>query len=450
MLLTTLQPVASDSSNSWWDWAIGGQTWQDAEAGAIPSDAYGRYVTFREFVGPTSPRTITYYMSAPDLGAGEALPEGLAATQAMALSIRATVGARIVEIEAGILGCGVYEIGVFERGGATMIGSLPFDSLAWARDLDAVSEATLQITGISGAGAACCALLGSIKPWQHELAMYRDGTRVWAGPITTIDVLGEVATISARDVMQWMWIRRLRHDHAFVATDLATIFQAYVTDALTLDNSMGLVVVPTPTGVTGDRSVLALQHMIAGDQLDELSRTGVDWTTIDRSVFVGGTVTPYPLPPTGRLVLIDDSFQTPPRVTTDGMQMATDWVVRGAGGGDGPDPVFGEAGGLSATFGLVDRVETNEEILDSPSAAAQAASRLALTGGGATVVSEGILSPDAGVTIDQLVPGLPVELRLVNPCLQILVDYRLASVKVTAGATQDEQVTLSFQPLGSA
>ena len=262
-----------------------------------------------------------------------------------------------------------------------------------------------------------------------------------------VDADGDDVSIEARDLMRWLWKRRLRRDHDYTDTDLAAIFEAYAIDALALDNSMGLVVSSSPCGIVGSRRVLALQHMICGDQLEELAQTGVDWTVIDRTVLVGGAVTPstLTLPP----LLTDESFVNPPRVTYDGEQQATDWLIRGAGVGDGPDAVYGEAGGVTSEYGLVDRVESNEEILDSGSAQRAAASRLALTGTEFAVVSEGVLTPNAPITISQLVPGQVVTIRLQSSCIPILRDYRLSSVGVSASGEQPEQVTIGLQPVGS-
>lgn len=350
------------------------------------------------------------------------------------------------------LGCGTYEVFFFPRGGGeSAVGSLPFTSLDWNRGIDSVSDATFKLTGLTGGSrrrAACCSLFGEIDAWSHELVLVRDDVVVWAGPITTLGVQGEDATVTARDLAQWFYRRRLRADHAFDNVDLSVIFQAYVDDALSLDNSMLISLTASPCGVLGTRSTLALQNLYCGDQLDELSTTGIDWTVIGRSILVGGAVVPAPLYATPPL-LTDESFATPPLVNRDGMGMATDWLVRGAGGGDGPDSIYAEAGGVDPTYGLVDQVVTYDAILDLTSAAAAATTLRALAGAPVSTISDGQLSPDAGVTMAELIPGVIFSVRLSETCLPVQSASRLAGVTVSVSADADEQVSVTFQPEGT-
>jgi hypothetical protein len=216
------------------------------------------------------------------------------------------------------------------------------------------------------------------------------------------------------------------------------------------DTTPGLNVHTTPCGVTGTMTLLELQHLVAGPKIRDLSRIGVDWTTVGRDVLAGGAAVPTESIGT----FLDEHFvrsegkgATP---KLDGTQQTNAWLVRGQGGGSAGDTVFGYDGdpAAAALDGLLESVATVSTIQDGDSALAAAQTRLALTSDVLTLESA-ILSPDAPFTIDQLVPGALCELALDSTCIPVTGPYRLQKVTVTASAPDGEVVTLAFQPVGT-
>lgn len=346
--------------------------------------------------------------------------------------------------ESNVLGCGQYEVAILERGGRETVAVMPWTTLSWGRVLDDTSTASFENT--IGLDADCCAALSQVRPWRHELAIYDQDGLVWVGPIYEIRNPPGSIKVTARDLTAW-WDHRLIHDdHEYAETDLATIFQALADDAMAPDTSPGLTVTTSGTGIRGSRRILTAQHAMAGPALRDLTNTGIDWTTIGRTVLAGGLVVPHD--PIGTFV--DDHFATPPTPILDGSGQSNARTVRGAGGGQLGDTIFATAEDAFAAIadGLLETVDTVTTVTDYNSAVQAAETRLALTT--AIIAVEGcLLTPAAPFTRSQLVPGSLAELRLQETCIAINAGFRLKAVQVTAQAGQDDSVALTFQPEGT-
>lgn len=345
----------------------------------------------------------------------------------------------------GTLGCGVYEALILTRGGGTIVCDYPWTSLSWSRVLDDTSDGA---GGIDGVPENCCDDLAGISPWRHELAMYRDGDLVWVGPVKVPRAQPDQFDVSAAGITAW-WDHRLIHEnHDYsTETDLATIFQQISDDAMAPDPSPGLEVSTTPSGVLGTMEILATQHLLAGTKLRELSKIGVDWTEVGRTVVAGGAV----VPSAGVLgPFLDEHFISPPNPRLDGSSQANAWLVKGSGGGAAGDEVYAYDAdpGAALIDGLLESVASVSTIENFDSALAAARSRLALTSN-VIAVENCVLSPDAPFTIDQLVPGVACRLALEETCIPVFGLYRLQKVAGNVSAPDGERITLTFQPLGS-
>jgi hypothetical protein len=356
------------------------------------------------------------------------------------------------------LGCGHYEAALFERGGRRMLGMIPWTSLSWGRDYCATSQAEYALNGVAGAGEECCGLLALAKPWKHELHIFRDNRTVWSGPLVQKRIAADTASLVARDLTAWWDRRRIHHTHDFSGNpssdnpyggefvDLAIMFQAYSDDGMSVDNTPGLCVTLTPTGVLAERNVLARSHIMVGDILRELTRAGINWTVVNRTVYAA--VPPLMLP-----TLTDDSFVQPPTVVTDGLQQENDAGVRGAGTAANGDALWAAAVDAPSVveFGRLEKATTEaglENIIDVRAAAAE---RLAVLKEPVSSIEEGTLDPETGVLIADLVPGALVPVRLIRTCDPVLDTYRLTGLRVQVAASETgatEDVGVTFQPVG--
>ena len=360
-----------------------------------------------------------------------------------------------------LLGCCEYRVAIYPRGGGKQLAEVEWSSLDWNRRLDDTSTATINVAGISGRSSECAGIIGSVEPWQHELGIIRsgleerqpaqplppgEGQRVWCGPVQKVsfDPEQNKATINASDISQWLVRRRLHDDHVYDQVDLAVIFADYVYDAMLPENSAGLTVETTLSGVLGTRTALAAQHLLAMDQLGELARTGIDWTVIDRFMLAGGIV----LPSTPSFTLVDEHFATNPQSLKDGSNSATYWGVVGAGSSTDGDLIYGDVGGVDPNYGLIERVAREDAIADAGSAIFAAQGRLDLTRGAPGIITAGTLSPDAPVDLLSLLAGTRCTVKLQQNVVPVDGDYRLASIDVSVDEKQAEAVKVSFQPVG--
>lgn len=354
-------------------------------------------------------------------------------------------------VVAGELGCGSYDAYILPRGGGSIIVPVPWSQLTWARVLDDTSPASLDAAG--GVEVGCAPALRGVLPWRHELAIYRDGVLVWVGPVTAPASQpaqdAQSLHIDARDLSAWWDHRRIHNDHDYstMPTDIASIFQALAADAMAPDNSPGLTVTATPTGILGSVIILAEQQLIAGPSLRDLANAGIDWTIVRRNVLAGGTS--IAAPDLGNLT--DDSFTTPPKVILDGTAQANSWTVIGAGTGTDGNAIFAQATDADAADadGLLESVESVSTLQNYNSVLAAADSNLALTSA-VVGVTGAILSPQAAVEMDDLIPGALCTLALEQTILPVFGRFRLQQVTVTANSSDGtEQVSCDFQPEGS-
>jgi hypothetical protein len=370
---------------------------------------------------------------------------------------------------ADTLGCGIYEAMIFTRGLGEIVGMVPFGQVDWTRVLDDVSTGQLTIDGVANRSQLqrCCRLLGEVNPWEHELAIYRSGYRVWSGPIISLTLPPNQVIINAFDLSAWLGARLLHDDYNAVQQDLADVWVAYVNDAMGVENSAGLEArVLALTGQLVDRLTLLTDHNVASDAIAELARTGLDWTTIDR-VMQGGPLQPQPPPYAGASpypTLIDESFRVQPTILVDGQQMGNAWSVNASGvatlyGRYGPhypatpdhveSPAAVDYDAIEAQFGRIERLGQESRILDQASADANAQSRYELAKEPVAVISEGLLLPSAAIPMRKLIPGSIVNVHLVNCCKPIGAPYRVKAVRVTGRGDGSEDVTVEFQPVGT-
>lgn len=348
--------------------------------------------------------------------------------------------------EAGLLGCGEYEVLILTRGGKDLVARAPWTNLNWQRVIDDTSKSSFQLD------TSCLKDIAPARPWRHEISIVRDNEEVWAGPLIqpTAPIQGDhvVYLAQARDLTAWWDHRRIHFDHSWADVDLSTMFEEIADDAMSVDRSPGLVVSGTPCGVRGTRTILALQHQMAGPTLRELTDIGVDWTVIARTVLMGGAVVPTDSIGT----LHDEDFIVPPVPSYDGLSQANSWIVRGAGGGgEQPDTIFGTGRDPAAGHldGVLESVDTITSIQDNESATSAARSRTDLTKE-VLVLQDCVLSPKATVTLAELVPGSLVDIAVNEAPIPVTGRFRLQRVNVTASqSTGGEQISLALQPPGT-
>jgi PKD repeat protein len=324
------------------------------------------------------------------------------------------------------------------RGATKTLAELFPVSGTFTRALDATS--TLEMVGVVGGmvDEACCDDWDSVYPWNTEILVYRDGRDAWSGPVTSIDFAYGTVTVRASDLTAW-WDRRTVGTLNFVGADLSDIFSAVHQNAMGSDPIPNFVISPTPTHIYGDRSYAATDYKYAADLLDELSKTGLDWTCFGRTVLIGGSE----VPADPYFTIFDDFWTEPPKVMSKGDDQATQVVVRGKG-------VTGTATADASylnSYGLIVRVFDENNIEDQPTVDRAAETRLAMLQDQTYIAapSGAGLTPNAPITLAELVPGIRVRVVSEATCRKVTADFRLSKVKVDFTG----QVAIDLQPLGT-
>lgn len=331
-----------------------------------------------------------------------------------------------------MLGCGETKAYLAERGGATIITELPWTSISYGRVLDEISSASITVP-MSAANPWCARALGDIGAFQHELVIYRDGDQVWVGPVSEdVAYTDEQVIFGARDVFAWLERRLIEQDIVLTGIDLMRVFEKYVEAGLARENSMGIRLRSYPTGILGDREALEFDFRRAADELRELSRTGIDFTVINRDIIAWGE---------------DEIFDELPTLTTDqisdgtitqlGAFAVSEVVV--LGDRSGGETIIGKQGGIDEDIGLVQMTLQEPAIRDDASARQSAASRLAAFRGRPHQI-EGRLLDRASAKMEQLIPGSLWPVAVEIGAKRLVETMRLMSVSVNSQVS-DEGVT---------
>lgn len=364
------------------------------------------------------------------------------------------------------LGCASsYSVVVRARGGHPVVAILEnVTSLEWDRRLDDVSQCTV-VVATQGLGDACCQALSSIRSWAHEIAIYRNAPMshlVWEGVLMNPEESLAAGTVKlvAYDMLEWLKVRVNHTAWAFPGGMEACTLVAYmIGDAFLPDdpNVVKHMVVSPSSGVTIVRADPPETTMV-WKAVQDICKTTVDITTVGRRIIVMGEATP----PWGTVInLGPDDFIGDVLLGQDGAEFYNRIVVVGKGvtrtakrtpsGAIKPDDLWlpaGPAADNDTFHGLVENLIQLQDATTSGEAYGAASSVLQTTTMPAycRVQDGGILSPNARVTVQQLVCGTTVNPVLSSDfCLQLPPGSSLQISKVDVKWGPDgEQIGISI------
>lgn len=368
-----------------------------------------------------------------------------------------------------------------------------FSSLTWDRRLDDTSEATITIP----TNADCCTqgFIAELHVWHHGIAIFRNGEQVWDGPIVLITASRTEVTIVARDVSALLSKRLLPRDLCFsndpaVCTggivptppraidllyppvgqlgpaDPETVAARLITEALLVDGHGVFVDVLS----TGPESVQASYAQFGGpvfDLVQKLASDFINWTVLGRRIVIsrGGLITGNGIARTAVLMcedFINDTFTS----TEDGLATLTQDVQFA------PDPivvnnveiidigvgqVFLNTEVADAYYGLLQAVQKGNQAiavrgtlapLDALTLAAQNIVDGSYPPPVALSAANLQLSPNAPVTMAELVPGTIVPVFADCLCRPLSQEFILSKVQVTFD-TGGESVEPTFISRGA-
>ena len=360
---------------------------------------------------------------------------------------------------------------IFDRGGMKRLGPLlDISRIGWARNRDAMSQASVRIEGDACVQQAD--FLASIRSHRHELVIYRGRDRVWEGPIHRIASFSEYTEIFANDVVDYLMHTPMTQAYdnrwpnsAPVSTRIGDII-AY---ELVHDRTQIPVGGTTPVTVSGwenlDPPINVLPYvdvhhwpneaettsytkpyeMTVGEHLDNLcAQSGIDYTTVGRSIHIWDVSRSL-----GKIEQVTEAnFFSDVIVTEYGSDHTQSQYVIGQ------DGVYGSALNIANLdyYGPWTGITTafNEEGTASPSESelhSQATRNLA----GRSPVPVEVRVPDNSglvlsetLTINSLVPGVQVPLRARLNAKPLSQMQKIDSVKVTETSRGESiQVTLT-------
>ena len=257
-----------------------------------------------------------------------------------------------------MLGQGVGRAYLYERGGQQRLYEFPLnamETLEWERNLSETSAARL----VMDASLCDCAWLGRIRAVRHELVIYRDGNRVWEGPITRVAYSQTTCTLIAKDVSWWFSKRGIKT--RFLTGNVVDVGMQLMRDALLYDD---------PNVRQYLRSNNAKGEQFSADYnsydgytidaLDDCVDSGMDWAVMGRTIFAWASVNPVSQT---NLLRAPQDISAEVTVYEDGESLATRMI---ATGGD----TFGAAvmsNGLGLTPAVADQEPRVYNYAENPS-----------------------------------------------------------------------------------
>ena len=352
--------------------------------------------------------------------------------------------------------------------------------VSWERKLDDYSEASIVVAK-QGTSRACGGLLGQVTPWAHELSIYRDGALVWQGPITQKTETRDALQFSARDVIAWLDRRVIDltfsnpddapddPEHNTYVGETGIMLQQIINKTFPEGdpyNNPGITpyarVDRTP-GIYAKSKQIWRGSQTVGDLVRDLIKVGVDMFTLGRKL--------YMVPDSYRLNrapyrLTDDHFLGDVEMVENGLDTATEGMVAATpemtdveGGQSTTNPApyvakypqghHGGAGDPSAPawWSRITKFSTTQQSADPNDPGGQPDMR-ALMGLAQAIRAYGFptprsikipnqaqLSPEAPLSVGQLVPGRPVRVELTRFYTPIAQAFRINEVAVSWGQT---------------
>lgn len=368
------------------------------------------------------------------------------------------------------LGCGNSRVFVYDRGGLVRRGEItPIARLQWGRKRDDISGALLTTNEW---GADCGDLLASLRCWMHEIVIFRDGVRVWEGPITRVGYEKDQVVIEAKDVMAYVYRRILRqgYNDAYrlvngVQQGLTTVVQRatrIALNALGYDDPNVIQYISPINGVNDARQSRVVNDYAktAWQEIDDLAATaGLDYAVSGRRIMFWDTHDSIGLLPE----MSDGDFSEPPVVTEYGMQAATDFGVTNNAGVYGlasrPEgyQFYGHVEQLASAYGETEGAAVEEALTPEALAALQqtlqdqAERNIGNRYPTPLIVripDNATLNPDLNLGINQLVPGVHIPLRAVGTLRKVTQIQKLDSMTVTQD-DKGEKITVILSPAPS-
>jgi hypothetical protein len=344
-----------------------------------------------------------------------------------------------------------------DRGGENRISEIfPLMRVRWERVRDDVSTANLFAPRPD---PRCLTALKEIEPGRHEIAIFRNGVRVWDGPVTLTTEQGREITIDARDVAHYCGRTIMRsaynnrHPHTTQAVKrLRDIIKHELARKESLNPGINVLkyldVRILPNSAKTTRSTKKYEHYVL-DEMEEMAwRGGIDYTVVGRKLLIFDTDDNIGEGPQ----ITENDFIGDIAITTYGMELATYSAVNDGlghwGAHGGTDPYYGQIELLHSAYdsGGDDAAAQAISVKELTKQAKRNMSGRFPTPVILRVPQNSSLTPDAATRLmDFLVPGVRFPVRASNTYRQMEQVQKLDRV-VFEETENGEVINITLSP----
>lgn len=255
--------------------------------------------------------------------------------------------------------CSEHRAFLMDRGGEVRISEIfPLMRCRWERVRDDVSTANIFAPRPD---PRCLTALKEIEPGRHEIAIFRNGIRVWEGPVTLTTEQGPAITIDARDVCHYAGrtIMRSAYNNKYPKITVAVkrlefIMRHELARKEALNPGINVLkyldVRNLPGSAKSSRSTKKYEQYVL-DEMEEMAwRGGIDYTTVGRKIILFDTDDNIGEGPQ----ITEADFIGDIAITAYGMELATYSAVNDGlghwGAHGGTDPYYGQIELLHSAF----------------------------------------------------------------------------------------------------
>lgn len=328
-----------------------------------------------------------------------------------------------------------YRVSLHDTTGVVVAELDCTNGLAWSRALSEVSRCQL-----AGTTAAAQEVIDRVRPWVHWVSLFRGDDFVWTGLVTDLSVRSQTWTLTAKDLGTLMWRTRTQLTRTWIDTDPVRI-AAQVWDSMCAFHSL-----PVPAARIIDSTTAYTVESVADRRMlhqamDDLVKLGAEWTVIGSQALFLPTLRTEDVT-LSHTQLADCDFDAELEVLHDGTRLFTD--VRFQGKNYAATATVPLGGLRLQTLVSMDGLFGEGNITR---AAQQTVAKTGTPRRQVLVPSGAKLTPDAPITMAELVPGIIIPvwtdvsggvrdlLRLEG--VEVTVDAGTEAVKVTLGEVPD-------------
>lgn len=368
-----------------------------------------------------------------------------------------------------VLGSGKHQVFLYDRGGENRIGRLlGTTTVRWERQRDAISESTVILDPSVCRASALDSLQKGIG--RYEIVIFRNGVRVWEGPITRTTWKSRSVEVTAHDVCHYLARTAMRnaYDNRYSAENskvapVTTRMEVILAHELARKealvppiNVLPFLELRTNTDTATTSRFTPPYFSSVWEEMDHMgAKSGLDYTAVGRRILLNDVHDVIGRTP----MLTDNDFLDDLIVTSYGMELATSSAVTDGEGRyavvGGVDDFYGEVELIHTMYGegvdFADPDNPTEAELDALAAELRSQAQRNLSGRypipTIVRVPDGTrLNPNAPVPIELLVPGVRVPIRTTRLRITLQQEQKLDYVKVEE-TKAGESVSVKLSPV---